>query len=278
MSKTLYVFASTKRPQLNLGNLGDIFGYHLLSHYAEPHNIKVIRVGINRLPPRCRNLTAAVGSIIQRFPPLVNSRKSLKITVLGCGLIKPFRRPQALHNPRLIYKGVRGPKTQKFLSGNPKIISDPGLLMPKLYPMDAMTAHKKIGYIIHGVDRKRFFTLFPEKKVDLVVDEHSTYETFKTKLSEYQGIVSSSLHGIIFSHAYGIPVAPIQVTHKITGGNFKFADYYGSLGHDFAGRCPVGPTTDFSSLIKNYWQPPETLIHNFQNIQEQELNEHLNSL
>ncbi len=42
-------------------------------------------------------------------------------------------------------------------------------------------------------------------------------------------ILSSSLHGIIFSHAYGVPAYHVQFTDFFKNGNFKFADYYSSF-------------------------------------------------
>lgn len=42
-------------------------------------------------------------------------------------------------------------------------------------------------------------------------------------------ILSSSLHGIIFSHAYGIPAYHIEFHDLLDNGNFKFNDYYSSF-------------------------------------------------
>ena len=42
-------------------------------------------------------------------------------------------------------------------------------------------------------------------------------------------ILSSSLHGIIFAHAYGVPAYHVQFTDFFKNGNFKFADYYSSF-------------------------------------------------
>ena len=34
------------------------------------------------------------------------------------------------------------------------------------------------------------------------------------------------MHGIIFSHALSTPAAPVQVSQKILGGDWKHYDYY----------------------------------------------------
>lgn len=42
-------------------------------------------------------------------------------------------------------------------------------------------------------------------------------------------IVSSSLHGIIFSHSYGVPAYHVEFKDFYSNGNFKFADYYSAF-------------------------------------------------
>ena len=42
-------------------------------------------------------------------------------------------------------------------------------------------------------------------------------------------ILSSSLHGIIFAHSYGIPAYHVQFKDFFNNGNYKFNDYYSSF-------------------------------------------------
>ena len=50
------------------------------------------------------------------------------------------------------------------------------------------------------------------------------------KISKCEFVVSSSLHGLVFSDALGIPNLHLKVTDKLGGDGFKFNDYYSSFG------------------------------------------------
>ena len=54
-------------------------------------------------------------------------------------------------------------------------------------------------------------------------------EVIKTTLS-CACIVSSSLHGLIFAHSYGIPAAQVEFADKPGGDGIKFLDYYAAGG------------------------------------------------
>jgi len=256
------ILASTRNPKSNRGNLGDIFGYKLMEYLCKPLNIKVNRIGINdRI---VNNTFALVGSICHLCNNKAKQNK-IKIIVIGCGIIK---KDSTIYNNKYIeWKGIRGPNTLKLINQNCPIISDPGLLISKIFPIKKKHK-KKIGYIIHSVDREVFFKLFPEKK-QYLINNYTTYEEFTNQLSEYDSVISSSLHGIIFCHAYLIPVASIKVTDKINGGDFKYIDYYHSLNYTkFKGRHIINKNTDFLNLINNEWQPSKEKIYYFQNLQE----------
>jgi pyruvyltransferase len=61
---------------------------------------------------------------------------------------------------------------------------------------------------------------------------------------ECEKIISSSLHGLIISDAYGIPNARVNVSNKLFGGDFKFIDYYKSVdrGNDFGLQLEMSTT------------------------------------
>ncbi|WP_156383835.1 hypothetical protein [Methylobacterium sp. Leaf456] len=45
-------------------------------------------------------------------------------------------------------------------------------------------------------------------------------------------ILSSSLHGLILAHAYGIPATWLKISDRPLGDDFKFRDYWASIGRD----------------------------------------------
>jgi exopolysaccharide biosynthesis predicted pyruvyltransferase EpsI len=85
----------------------------------------------------------------------------------------------------------------------------------------------KIGYFPHFVDYNRVKDLFPN---DLVVNLYTDSPMeILDKISSCELIISSSLHGIICSHAYDIPTVWAKSITPIKGDNIKFYDYFQSV-------------------------------------------------
>ena len=255
------------------GNLGDLFGYFLIEHYCQQLGMTCQRQGLHI--DEDRSYVVVVGSIIETFARQTLQRKRTQLDVLGCGFIQP---PASRHLPpssRIRYLGVRGPLSQSHVRVNrsdhlPPVISDPGLLLSRIRPMPLPRPPppKGVGFIIHSVDRTKFFGMFPEHRSALI-NNYGTLESFVHELSQYSHVVSSSLHGIIFCHSYGIPVCAVRITDRITGGDFKFQDYYHSVGHSaFRTRTPVKRSTDFHALARNAWMPSRETVQRFQDVQE----------
>lgn len=131
---------------------------------------------------------------------------------------------------------VRGPLTQKKLKeygvSCPDVFCDPGLLVSKFYPRTGIQKKFDIGIIPHYVDKKALegIQLISHSLTYTILDIESPREELLTKINECKVIVSSSLHGIITAHSYQIPAMWIRLTDQIIGGDFKFQDYYQSLG------------------------------------------------
>lgn len=122
---------------------------------------------------------------------------------------------------------VRGPLTRKMVldaGGNcPEIYGDLALLMPEFVP-SAEKLHD-VGYAPHGVE----YDLFP-KDAPRIKLYHPDIVKTTFEITQCRKIISSSLHGIIVAHAYGIPAAYVSMSDKLSGDGMKFTDYYRSVG------------------------------------------------
>ena len=130
---------------------------------------------------------------------------------------------------------VRGPHTQRRFDElgyeYPAVVGDPGLLMPLVYP--AQPARSAVlGIIPHYVDYARVRSMFDGVPGVHVIDVTYPVERVVDEIVSCEMTVSSSLHGLIISHAYGIPSAWVEFSNELTGDGVKFLDYYASAGVD----------------------------------------------
>lgn len=204
------------------GNLGDRMGFLLADSILGSGKYK--RQGIRHKNEVTDSTVGIVGSLIAA---LCDS----PATVVGGGLINGNRRT---YSSEFKPVGVRGFLTQAVIERDsglrPTVIGDPGLLLPRLVPLP-LRRKKPLGFIVHDVDREAWREKFPDHQ-DCLIDNYATENEFVEQLSAYEVVASTSLHGCVFSHAYGVPVAPFVLTDQVFGGDFKFRDYYSAFGID----------------------------------------------
>lgn len=128
-------------------------------------------------------------------------------------------------NKGAIFHWVRGPLTAEILRKQggtcPDIYGDPAMLLPRIFNRD-IEPIKEIGIFPHYVDL--------EKCHGEVISPLEPPETVIRKIWQCKRIISSSLHGIIAAHAYGIPAAWVKMGSKLTGDDIKFHDHAMSVG------------------------------------------------
>jgi pyruvyltransferase len=135
---------------------------------------------------------------------------------------------------------VRGPETRrKFMEKEiacPEVYGDPGILLSELYhPVsegeDCSIITEKYAYGIapHLVDFELTKYLYGSRSDVKVIDLREPIEKVIGDILDCRVIYSSSLHGIITAHSYGIPAAWVKFSDKVIGDDFKFRDYYHSL-------------------------------------------------
>ena len=244
------------------GNLGDISSYYIINNAINILSLedKINLIPINQMSPQKNiediTVISLIGSILTHIHTFKRNKNSV---FLGCGSIDG----EFINNTNFKNKilGVRGELSKNVILKNEdiEITSDFGLLLSEFYH-NTITPTKKTGYIISSVDRGYFFKEYPHLKGDLV-DNYEGIDVFLKQLFTYEKIVSSSLHGLIFSHSYGKPAIPIKLGDKIIGQDFKFEDYYTSLGMKNIKRIPLeSKVGDFETIFdSNYDVPYETI-------------------
>lgn len=165
-----------------------------------------------------REFVLGAGSVLEK--------SSSKAIIWGTGLMNI---DHVIKQPKKVL-AVRGPITRKRLIDSgidcPEIYGDPGILLPLFYTPKA-TKTKKIGIIPHYTDNNMFKQL--SDKDFLIIDLLEPIEEVIEKINSCEKTISSSLHGVIVSHAYGIPSIWVNfggIEHK---KQVKFSDYFGSL-------------------------------------------------
>lgn len=132
------------------------------------------------------------------------------------------------------FRAVRGPQTRKYLLDLgykcPEVYGDPALLLPKYYHPKVKKKYK-LGIIPHYHDFKFVSENYGNDPDILVIDLMTLdVEEVTRQILECKKTISSSLHGIIVSHAYNIPSIWVEFSNKIFGDGIKYIDYLQSLG------------------------------------------------
>lgn len=259
------VYAHITSLEQSTGNLGDRMGFLLADSILGADKYR--RQGIRQKTEVTNATVGIVGSLIAA---LCDS----PATVVGGGLINGNRRA---YSPEFKPVGVRGFLTQAAVERDSgfrsMVIGDPGLLLPRLVPLP-LRRKKPLGFIIHHVDRDAWREKFPDHQ-DCLIDNYASEEEFVAQLAGYEAVASTSLHGCVFSHAFGVPVAPFVLTDQVFGGDFKFRDYYSAYGIDIS---RPGLPTDVSAILRTIHRTPQPTAQAVADRQSEQLRCIMNAL
>lgn len=153
---------------------------------------------------------------------------------------------------------VRGKYTRQLLLQQkidcPEIYGDPALLLSKLYSPQIKKKYR-MGIIPHYVDESLIFISdFIDNHNDVCLISMSKYDKWTDVIDlicSCEFIVSSSLHGLIVSDSYGI--ANIWATFSkdiVMGGNFKYLDYFSSVGRDDSTSIEINNEADLNNVYE----------------------------
>lgn len=157
------------------------------------------------------------------------TRSNAHSIILGAGFISEEVSLKKIKYKKII--GVRGKKTLEALSEfdsdlDVSFLGDPGLLSREIIaPRQNENFEGKIGIIPHFVDYD-FVVKNVVSQDYYIIDITKDFEVVCSEILKCKCILSSSLHGLIFSDAMNVPNVWVKFSDKVKGGTFKFEDYY----------------------------------------------------
>src|SRR5690606_15342448 len=107
----------------------------------------------------------------------------------------------------------------------PKIYGDPALLLPRFHqPRPNTVASDRITIVPHYFHKEIFSSVDPGfHVVDVARDPAVVVDEIATS----RACISTSLHGVIVAHAFGVPWVWLRVAdHPLRGDAFKFEDFF----------------------------------------------------
>lgn len=116
-------------------------------------------------------------------------------------------------------------KIQKFGIFHCETFGDPGMLLPRFIRPSSQKKYQ-LGIVPHFKETQVFQKEYPNYPI-INLNTTKIKETVE-EITQCHYILSTSLHGIIVAHSYGIPALWIKKGEIDTDG-FKFKDYFSSV-------------------------------------------------
>lgn len=182
-----------------------------------------------------------IGSIIdaywrkRRKPYFWQRRPWRELAVWGSGFMSSDSADE--WPQRLRYHAVRGPlSAARVPNGGALALGDPAILLPKIWAGPKQKTCEVL-VIPHFATHQKFTSTFENDlpKDWKILDLRSDPKDVCEQIAGSEFVVTSSLHGLIVSDAYGVPSCRIFPTGKIKGDGFKFKDYEAQRGKKFSG-------------------------------------------
>lgn len=163
---------------------------------------------------------------------------------------------------------VRGPRTRAaFLRQGyecPPVYGDPALLMPLIYKPTG-NLQDSIGIVPHYVDKDIAKKLFENDNTYKLINVFDSIEKVIDDITSCKFVLSSSLHGLIISHAYRIPCAWLKLSDDLWGDDTKFHDHFESIEIGDANyldlsQIDIRNANEIERLVNLYPQPSKATI------------------
>lgn len=112
-----------------------------------------------------------------------------------------------------------------------EITGDPGYVLSHVYKPNIIKRYR-VGVIPHWIDMPEAVECFSGNDEFLIINLMNDTESVIRDINSCEVCVSTSLHGIVAAHSYGIPCLHIRLSNKILGDGIKYLDYFSSVGID----------------------------------------------
>ncbi|WP_241147984.1 polysaccharide pyruvyl transferase family protein [Lacinutrix jangbogonensis] len=200
-------------------NYGDLLGLYLVEKISDK---KVVWANPSKfsIANFFNPIYVTIGSILTQV--------TTNCIVWGSGIIsKDYKIKEAK------FLAVRGPQTRAHLLSQgfnvPEIYGDPALLLPRFYKPEIKKKYA-LGIVPHYKDFSFISEKFGNDDGVLIIDLLTNdIEETTNQFLQCEAIVSSSLHGIIVAHAYGIPAVWQKFSNDVFGDDIKYQDYFESI-------------------------------------------------
>lgn len=204
-------------------NFGDVIGPYLVSKITGKPVLNILHSTAPGF--------LTVGSILQLI-----DRKNM--VVWGSGLIEqPTDKMIAKikkYDPEVL--SVRGKETARYLEeagvqiSNMDALGDPALIMPLFYKPTLKKSAGRVGICLHYMHKPNFLSITAEQEGIKFIDVQKDLEHVIDEICSSEVCISTSLHGLIISQAYGVPWVWLEVSdNNLKGGDFKFKDFFSTL-------------------------------------------------
>ncbi len=197
---------------------------------------EILNFGDNLTPYLIEKLTDKKPYLVNRYcykkhylmAGSILSEANKNSIIFGTGIMV---KNEKIKKPKKIL-AVRGPLTRKRLIELgyicPEVYGDPALLLPLVYK-PKVTEQYKIGVVPHYVDYNQVQNQIGNNDDFLIINVFNPVEKVIDDINKCEKTISSSLHGLIVSHAYNKPSLWVKFSDNLAGDSTKFYDYLYSV-------------------------------------------------
>ena len=253
----------------------NVFYFNSVSNFGDILNLDILeKLSDHKIQHKCLEKAdiVAIGSLLQavvvpkiKFKNKINRILRKPLIVYGTGFIEDSTDKNALRS--LDVRAVRGKNSLEKLSKLKYVkisknvaIGDPGLLASLLIDSSKIEKKYDLGIIPHYVDAENPLLKKIKVKNSIVLDIKQPPYILLSQMAQCKCIISSAMHGLIAADSLGIPNVRMILSDKITGGNYKYDDYYSAFGITNHPRIIIDKDTkitDTKFIVNQYKITPQ---------------------